>query len=84
MIGDKVNQGQGFGLDAWNSTINYIFKIKKIRKILAGTMDCNISMKKIFIKSGMSFEARFKRQEILVGKYFDIVYYSIFNKFWFF
>lgn len=76
-----MNQGQGFGFDAWNSTINYLFKVKKIRKILAGTMDCNISMKKIFIKSGMSFEARFKRREILDGKYFDIVCYSIFTKF---
>lgn len=81
LIGNKKYQGQGFGLDAWNSAINYLFKVKKIRKIFAGTMDCNISMKKIFIKSGMSFEARFKRQEILDGKYFDIVYYSIYNKF---
>lgn len=80
LIGDKKNQGQGFGLDAWNSVINYLFKVKKIRKVFAGTMNCNIPMKKIFIKSGMKFEARFKRQEILDGKYFDIVYYSIFNK----
>ena len=43
-------------------------------------MDCNCPMKKIFIKSGMKFEARFKRQEILDGKYFDVVYYSVFNK----
>jgi ribosomal-protein-alanine N-acetyltransferase len=81
LIGEKKYQGYGFGLDAWNSAINYFFKIKKIRKVFAGTMDCNISMKKIFKKSGMKFEARFKRQEILDGKYFDVVYYSIFNKF---
>jgi len=81
LIGDKKYQGQGFGLDAWNSAINYLFKVKKIRKVFAGTMDCNVSMKQIFIKSGMKFEARFKRQEILDGKYFDVVYYSIFNKF---
>ena len=80
LIGDKKYQGQGFGLDAWNSAINYLFKVKKIRKIFAGTMDCNVSMKKIFIKSGMKFEARFKQQEILNKKYFDAVYYSVFNK----
>jgi len=80
LIGDKKYQGKGFGLDAWNSAINYLFKIKKIRKVFAGTMDCNLSMKKIFIKSGMKFEARFKKQEILNRKYFDTVYYSIFNK----
>jgi RimJ/RimL family protein N-acetyltransferase len=80
LIGDKKYQGQGFGLDAWNSAINYLFKVKKIRKVFAGTMDCNVSMKKIFIKSGMKFEARFKKQEILNRKYFDTVYYSIFNK----
>jgi len=80
LIGDTKYQGQSLGLDAWNSVINYLFKVKKIRKVFAGTMDCNISMKKIFIKSGMKFEARFKRQEVLDGKYFDTVYYSIFNK----
>ena len=80
LIGDKKYQGKGFGLDAWNSAINYLFKVKKIRKVFAGTMDCNFSMKKIFIKSGMKFEARFKKQEILNGKYFDTVYYSVFNK----
>ena len=31
LIGDKANQGQGFGLDAWNSAIKYLFKVKKIR-----------------------------------------------------
>lgn len=80
LIGDKKYKGKGFGLDAWNSAINYLFKVKKIRKVFAGTMDCNVSMKKIFIKSGMKFEARFKKQEILNRKYFDTVYYSIFNK----
>jgi [ribosomal protein S5]-alanine N-acetyltransferase len=81
LIGEKKYQGQGLGLDAWKSAINYLFKKKKIRKIFAGTMSCNISMKKIFISSGMKFEARLKEQEILDGKYFDVVYYSIFNKF---
>ena len=80
LIGDKKYQGQGFGLDAWNSAINYLFKVIKIRKVFAGTMDCNASMKKIFIKSGMKFETRFKKQEILDKKYFDTVYYSVFNK----
>lgn len=80
LIGDKKYQGKGFGLDAWNSAINYLFKVIKIRKVFAGTMDCNASMKKIFIKSGMKFEARFKKQEILNKKYFDTVYYSVFNK----
>ena len=26
----KKYQGQGFGLDAWNSAINYLFKVKII------------------------------------------------------
>ena len=80
LIGDKANQGQGFGLDAWNSAIKYLFKVKKIRKVFAGTMDCNIHMKKIFISSGMKLEARFKYHEIFEKKYHDILYYSIFNK----
>lgn len=80
LIGEKKYQGHGFGLDAWNSAIKYFFKVKKIRKIFAGTMDCNIPMKKILISSGMKLEARFKYHEIFKKKYRDILYYSIFNK----
>ena len=79
LIGDKKYQGQGFGLDAWNSAISFLFKKKKIRKISAGTMDNNFSMKKIFIKSGMKFEARFKKQEFFKKNYVDVVYFSIFK-----
>ena len=81
LIGETKYQGQGLGLDAWKSAIKYLFNKKKIRKIFAGTMSCNIPMKKIFTTSGMTFETKFKKQEVLEGKYYDIVYYSIFNKF---
>ena len=80
MIGDKEFTKQGFGLDAWNSLINYLFKEKKINKICAGTMDCNIAMKKICKKSGMKMEARFKNHEKLRKKYYDLVFFSIFKK----
>jgi len=79
LIGDKKYQGQGFGLDAWNSAISYLFKKKKIRKISAGAMHNNLPMKRIFIKSGMKFEARFKKHVAFRKKYIDVVYYSIFK-----
>jgi RimJ/RimL family protein N-acetyltransferase len=80
MIGDKQFTNKGFGVDAWISLINYLFKEKKINKIYAGTMDCNIGMKKICKKSGMKMEARFKDHEKLGKKYHDLVFFSIFRK----
>ena len=42
-------------------------------------MNNNFPMKKIFIKSGMKFEARFKKQEFFKKNYVDVVYFSIFK-----
>lgn len=79
MIGDKKFNQKGFGVDAWSSLINYLFKKKKIKKIYAGTMSCNIGMKKICKKSGMKLEARFKNHEKLGQKYYDLLFFSIFK-----
>ena len=54
--------------------------LMRIRKIFTGTMSCNNSMKKIFVKSGMKSEAKFKSHEKMNGRYYDMVYYSIFKK----
>ena len=79
LIGEKDYKGKGFGLDAWRSIIKYLFS-KGVRKIYAGTMSCNNSMKKIFVKSGMRSEAKFKYHEKMNGRYYDMIYYSIFKK----
>jgi RimJ/RimL family protein N-acetyltransferase len=42
-------------------------------------MHNNFPMKRIFIKSGMKFEARFKKHVVFQKEYIDVVYYAIFK-----
>lgn len=65
--------GRGYGLEAWNAVMNYLFKEQKIRKVTAGTMSTNLSMLKIFKKSGMTIEGVRKRQFICNGMEVDLV-----------
>jgi RimJ/RimL family protein N-acetyltransferase len=79
LIGDVYFQKQGYGLEAWKSTINFLFE-NDIRKITAGTLIENIPMIKIFENSGMHLEGVRKKQEKFEDKYIDIVQYAKFKK----
>ena len=80
LIGNKNFSSSGFGFDAWVTLIKYLKKKVKVRKIYAGTLTCNKPMLKIFIKSKMKFEAKFKRQEVVNKKFYDLIIYSTFIK----
>ena len=80
LIGDYEFKSKGYGLDSWKTAINYIFQKLKIRKIYAGTIISNKPMLKLFIKSKMKFEGKFRKHEIIGKKYQDLVYYSKFKK----
>ena len=78
MIGARRAWGVGHGLDAWNRTLQWLFAELKIRKVTAGTLDCNSAMIKVMEKSGMQLEARRPKQELHNGVPHDLVYYGIF------
>jgi len=80
MIGDKAVWGQAYGQDAWNTVAAWLFDLKKIRKITAGTNSCNKAMIKIMERSGMKLEATKVMQECIDGEYVDVLYYAKFNR----
>jgi RimJ/RimL family protein N-acetyltransferase len=79
LIGNLKFQSKGYGIDAWSIAIKYLQKKRKLKKIYAGTLSCNKPMLKIFKKSKMTYETRFKKHEIVNKKYYDLIYYSVFT-----
>lgn len=80
LIGDRSSWGKGLGGDAWCTLLNALLSLRQIRKVTAGTMDCNQSMIRIIQRSGMTFEAVRSKQELLDGKPQDILYFAKFNE----
>ena len=79
LIGNIKFQSKGYGMDAWLIAIKHLQKTRKLKKIYAGTLSCNKPMLKIFKKSKMTYETRFKKHEIVNKKYYDLIYYSVFT-----
>lgn len=82
LIGDRSSWGKGLGGDAWFTLLNALLSLRQIRKVTAGTMDCNQSMNRIIQRSGMTFEAVRSKQELLDGRPQDILYFAKFNEKW--
>lgn len=56
MIGEKSLWGQGYGSEAWDAVIDWLFAYDKIRKIECGCMHKNFSMRQLAEKAGMHQE----------------------------
>ena len=78
MIGDRSVWGCGYGFDAWCTLLQWLLRSGVIRKVTAGTLDCNKPMIKLMQRSGMHLEATRKGQEIIDGYAIDIQYYARF------
>ena len=78
LIGDRSAWGQGFGLDAWTTLMQHLLAQPKIRKITAGTLDCNSAMLSLAAKSGMLPDGQRSRQELVNGLPQDILYFAKF------
>lgn len=80
MMGESGARGQGYGQDAWNTMLTALSNLPFIRKITAGTLECNAGMLKLMERSGMHLEAIRRKQEIVEGNPCDIHYYARFNE----
>lgn len=79
MLGEKAVWGMGYGQDAWNTMLVALLLHPKIRKVTAGTLECNVAMLRLAERSGMQFEGARKQQEIVDGQAFDIRYFGRFR-----
>lgn len=78
LLGDRSVWGKGYGQDAWNAIIGWLLGPGGMRKVTAGTLAVNRPMLNVFDRSGMSFEGRRIRQELVQGEEVDILYYGRF------
>ena len=79
LLGERAAWGQGLGLEAWTLLMDYLFETRRLRKVTAGTLRCNIGMVKVMERSGMHLEAVRLRQEIVKDEPQDILYFAKFR-----
>jgi RimJ/RimL family protein N-acetyltransferase len=79
LIGNNKYRSKGFGYKAWSEVMNFLKKNYKIKKISAGTVAKNISMIRIFKKSGMVYDG-FRRKNFYENKLLDLVFYAKYYK----
>ena len=78
LIGDRSAWGQGFGLDAWTTLLHHLLAQPHLRKVTAGTLDCNTAMLSLAAKSGMLPDGRRSKPELVDGVPRDILSFAKF------
>jgi RimJ/RimL family protein N-acetyltransferase len=79
MIGDKSIWGRHFGHEAFSLISQALIASGAVRKVTAGTMAGNLGMVRLLERSGMSWEATRRKQELMDGEPVDLVYYARFR-----
>jgi len=77
LIGSNYSSA-GYGKKAWVALTHEICANLGAHKIVAGTMETNLAMVKLFETSSMRLEARLRREKIHEGKEVDVLIYSRF------
>ena len=81
-IGDKKNQGKGYGTEALRLLVKYGFNTLNLNRIELNVDDFNIRAIKCYKKVGFVEEGR-KRQAVFKnGQYNDVIYMSILQMDW--
>lgn len=80
LIGERGVWGHGFGLEAWNLLLNHLLRARRLRKITAGTLRCNLGMTRIMERSGMHMEAVRSQQELVDGEPQDVLHFAKFRE----
>ena len=78
-IGDVEYQGKGYGTDAMNVLIDFIFKEMDLNKIKLDVYAFNERAIKSYEKCGFVVEGRFKDELFRFGKYHDTIRMALFK-----
>ena len=80
IIGEASARGKGFGLEATQLLVNYIFGSLNMNKIWLYVFDDNATAKKMYEKLGFITEGNLKQQFFKNGRYHDMFVMSLFKK----
>lgn len=76
----EENWGKGFASEATEKIIEFGFKELQLNKIFALIEPANKASKRDIEKYGFEVEGLLKQNDFAQGKYFDVLYYALFNK----
>lgn len=77
LIGEKEYQGMGIATQAYKILLNYGFSTLKLRKILGGCNEKNLSMIKVFNRLGYKKEGVFRNVDFIDDQWTDHLYFGI-------
>jgi RimJ/RimL family protein N-acetyltransferase len=78
LVGERKLWGQGIGLDAFQTFVNWWLDQPCIRKVTAGTLEVNVGMVNLALKAGFQREATRRAQELVDGIPVDMHYFARF------
>ncbi|WP_404328199.1 GNAT family N-acetyltransferase [Mesobacillus maritimus] len=82
VIYDKNFWNGGYGTEAYQRWINYLFASTDIHRLGMSTWSGNIRMMKVAERIGMKEEARIRNARIVDGEYFDAIKMGILREEW--
>lgn len=80
LLGNKKYWNKKLATHAWVLTLEYLFKIRNVRMVTAGTLSVNIPMLKLINKTKMNIDGILKKRKIWNNKEVDVVLSSITKK----
>ncbi len=78
-IGNKFEQGKGFGGDAIKTIIKYVFEVMKLKRVSLRVYSYNENAIKCYLKIGFEKEGLLRNSAKVDGKYVDELLMSIIN-----
>ncbi len=80
LVGESRARKKGYGLEAWQAVISFLFSERHIRKISAGAMAANHPMLQLMRSAGMVDDGIRRRHYLHHGKEEDIIHMAIFKQ----
>lgn len=71
--------GKGFASEAVEKLVSFAFKELELNKLFALIDPENTASKNVVEKFGFEIEGLLKQNDFAQGKYFDVLYYALFN-----
>jgi RimJ/RimL family protein N-acetyltransferase len=82
LIGEKTLWGKGYGLEAFEAVVEFLFHQQGLRKVTAGALSINIGMTRIMQRTGMKEDGRRVRHFLCDRQEVDLIHAALFRKDW--
>lgn len=82
IIGEKRVWRKGYGFEAFNSVVDFLFTEKRVRKVTAGTIVLNHAMLSLMDRMGMEDDGRRAKHLLFEGMEVDVVHKALFRSKW--